>query len=153
MKCYAEFEYHFCFTMNITTPTSSAGEEKKLGSNTEYLKSKALLYFKLGNKSLGEWYLSHAIDMAKQEKITISCAEVAAIVEGKALAENTPSKNSQAPILEPETSAVLQESQDIGSQIQALLEPLAAAMAEIKAMFKKIRELLPSLQLEGTTKA
>lgn len=138
--------------MSITTPTSSASEGKNLNSNVENLKSQSLLYFKLGNKNLGEWYLSRAFDRAQQEKIVISCAEVAAIVEGKAVVENSsPEHHAPATASAPKTSAVLQESQDIGHQIQTLLEPLQAVMAEIKAVFQKICALLPSLQPQETT--
>lgn len=145
-------QYHFCSAMTINTPTTSAKVEKQSSSNIENLKSQALLYFKMGNKKLGEWFLSRALNAAQKEKVVISCAEVEAIIEGKALTENTSQGSPSAPeaTQQPETSRVVQQSQNINSQILALLEPWQTVIVEVKAMTQKIRELLPFLQLKET---
>ncbi|NUM33108.1 MAG: hypothetical protein HUU50_01050 [Candidatus Brocadiae bacterium] len=131
------------------SPSSSAqrveirNAEQQRDIAIENCLGQALMYFKLGNKNLGQFFMERSLEKARNQNIEIPLSTISAVMDGKApeiaIAKpntNNPENYKQASaLLEQMTSSfkqnMLEVSQPIKNKVEEVLQEMMEKIQEI----------------------
>ncbi len=131
------------------SPSSSAqrveirNAEQQRDMAIENCLGQALMYFKLGNKNLGQFFMERSLEKARNQNIEIPLSTISAVMDGKAPevaivksnTNNPESYNQASALLEQMTSSfkqnMLEMSQPIKNKVEEVLQEMMGKIQEI----------------------